>query len=188
VLRRRPSPALVVAFLALLVAMSGVGYAAIPARDGDVHLCYSKKTGDVVVVDTQSDDFDCEKKWSGFVLDSKPTSMQSPDGRFKMSVTNSGVQLTGPNASVVLGDEAMTVDAGKDLAVNVGGNATLNVVKSLNLETGDAIGVKTRRITALTTLGTTLTTKDLTVSASGKIDMKASGDVTIKGSKVTQNR
>ena len=140
------------------------------------------------VVDTQSDDFDCEKKWAGFVLDTKPTSMQSPDGRFKIAVTNSGVQLTGPSASVNLGDEALTIDAAKDLDVSVGGNANVAVAKSVNLQAAETIAVRAKRITVQSFLGTTLTTKDLTVSASGKIDMKASGDVSIKGSKVTQNR
>src|SRR5215207_8913953 len=78
--RRRPSPAFVLAFLALLVSLSGVGYAAIPAKDGDVHLCYSKTTGEVTVVDTQRDNFDCEKSWVGFTFDTKPTRLVSPNG------------------------------------------------------------------------------------------------------------
>jgi hypothetical protein len=40
---KRPSPALVVAFVALLVALGGVTYAAIPAPDGTIHACVGSR-------------------------------------------------------------------------------------------------------------------------------------------------
>ncbi len=48
---RRPSPALVVALLALVVAMAGGALAAIPGKDGVVHTCYPKSGGRLRVVD-----------------------------------------------------------------------------------------------------------------------------------------
>src|SRR5436853_6987594 len=101
-LRRRSSPALVVAFLALLVSASGVAFGTIPARDGDIHACYSKKTGDVEFVNTQKDQFACQQNWRGLVIDTTPTSLTSPDGRFKIEVSNSGARMAGPNTSVEL--------------------------------------------------------------------------------------
>jgi hypothetical protein len=98
--RRRPSPTLIVAFLALLVSASGVAFGTIPAKDGDVHVCYSKKTGAVEVVNTQKDTFDCEKNWNGLIIDTAPTSLTSPDGRFKVEATNTGARLSGPDGSV----------------------------------------------------------------------------------------
>ena len=47
---RRPSPALVVATAALVVALGGVTYAAIPASDGTIHSCYDAR-GSLHVVD-----------------------------------------------------------------------------------------------------------------------------------------
>jgi hypothetical protein len=98
--RRRPSPTLIVAFLALLVSASGVAFGTIPARDGDIHVCYSKKTGDVEFVNTQRDKFDCEQNWRGLIIDTAPTTLTSPDGRFKVEATNTGARLSGPDGSV----------------------------------------------------------------------------------------
>jgi hypothetical protein len=47
---RRPSPALVVATAALVVALGGVTYAAIPSSDGTIHSCYDAR-GSLHVVD-----------------------------------------------------------------------------------------------------------------------------------------
>jgi hypothetical protein len=47
-----PSPALVVAFIALLVAVGGAAFAAIPDTAGVVHACYQKNGGGMRVVDT----------------------------------------------------------------------------------------------------------------------------------------
>jgi hypothetical protein len=46
----RPSPALVVALLALFVAVSGFAIAKIPGKGGVIHACYKKKGGAVRVV------------------------------------------------------------------------------------------------------------------------------------------
>jgi hypothetical protein len=47
----RPSPALVVAVIALVVAASGVAVAAIPGPGGNIHACYSQRDGTLRVVD-----------------------------------------------------------------------------------------------------------------------------------------
>jgi hypothetical protein len=44
-LRRRPSPALVVSLMALVVAVGGVAWAAIPAPDGTIKACYATTNG-----------------------------------------------------------------------------------------------------------------------------------------------
>jgi len=47
----RPSPALVVAIAALVVALGGVAYATIPGSDGVIHGCYLKAVGSLRVID-----------------------------------------------------------------------------------------------------------------------------------------
>ena len=96
----RPSPALVLAFIALVVSVSGVAMATIPAKDGDIHACYSTKTGALELINTQKDTFDCEKNWKGLVIDSTPTRLVSPDGRFTIEATNTGARMTGPGSTV----------------------------------------------------------------------------------------
>src|SRR5689334_986571 len=78
--RQRPSAALVVAILALIAALGGGALAAIPDPSGDVHFCYSKKTGNVQVVNANTDIVDCQKGWKNFNLDASPTVLQSPNG------------------------------------------------------------------------------------------------------------
>ena len=50
----RPSPALVVALLALVVALGGVAWSAIPDGSGVIHGCYDASTGDLRVTFTPS--------------------------------------------------------------------------------------------------------------------------------------
>ena len=51
---RPPSPSMIVAFIALLVAAGGVTYAAIPDSSGDIHGCFSDRTGALRVIDTEA--------------------------------------------------------------------------------------------------------------------------------------
>jgi hypothetical protein len=111
--RRRPSPALIVAFLALLVSVSGVAFATIPARDGDIHACYSKKTGAVDLVNTQMDQFGCPHNWKGLIIDTTPTSLTSPDGRFSIEVSNTGARMSGPSTSVELTPSDVNINGKK---------------------------------------------------------------------------
>jgi hypothetical protein len=53
--KRRPSPSMVVALIALLVAGGGAAFATIPdSDDGDIHGCYSNRDGKLRVIDAQS--------------------------------------------------------------------------------------------------------------------------------------
>jgi hypothetical protein len=49
----RPTPAMAVALLALLIAASGAAVAAIPSGDGTITACYAKNTGALRVINTQ---------------------------------------------------------------------------------------------------------------------------------------
>jgi hypothetical protein len=49
--RFRPSPALIVAIAALMVALGGVAYATIPDSSGVIHGCYLDKIGTLCVID-----------------------------------------------------------------------------------------------------------------------------------------
>ena len=51
---RRPSPAMAVASVALLVALGGAAEAAIPDNSGVVHGCYVTNTGQLSVIDSSS--------------------------------------------------------------------------------------------------------------------------------------
>ena len=52
---RRPSPAMVVAFIALLVAGGGAAVAAIPdSDDAEIHGCYTTRTGALRVIDAEA--------------------------------------------------------------------------------------------------------------------------------------
>jgi hypothetical protein len=53
--RHRPSPAAAIAIAALIVALGGAAFAAIPDSGGTVHACYQKATGNLRVVDSASD-------------------------------------------------------------------------------------------------------------------------------------
>jgi hypothetical protein len=133
--RRRPSPALIVAFLALVVSLTGVAFGTIPAKDGDIHACYSKKTGDIQLVNTQKDSFDCEKNWKGLIIDTEPTSLTSPDGRFKVEATNTGARLSGPDTSVELANGQVKINGKK---VTVTSDTSFDVTASSIRETASA--------------------------------------------------
>ncbi len=50
---RTPSPAMVVALVALLLAAAGVSFAAIPGSNGSINGCYTTKDGRLRVIDTE---------------------------------------------------------------------------------------------------------------------------------------
>ena len=132
-LRRRPSPALIVAFLALLVSVSGVAFGTIPAKDGEIHACYSKKTGNIDLVNTQRDQFGCPHNWAGLIIDTTPTSLTSPDGRFSIEVDNNGARMTGPNTSVELTGSDVNVNGRK---VTIASDTSVDVRANNISETG----------------------------------------------------
>ena len=162
----RPSPALVVAFLALLVCMSGTAVAAIPARDGDVHLCYNPRGGDVEVVDTQRDRFRCPRRWRGFIIDARPTEIESPSGRFKVEATNSVARLTGPQGQIEVGPDKLRIAS--DLPVEIVGGSTVQVT-----------GGQTVTTTAGTDINM-LAGRNLDVLANGTARLRSIGDLTVQ--------
>jgi hypothetical protein len=50
----RPTPAMGVALLALLIACSGAAVAAIPSSDGTISACRDNRTGTLRVINTES--------------------------------------------------------------------------------------------------------------------------------------
>lgn len=52
ILRYRPSPAMAVALISLLVALGGVAFATIPDPSGEIHGCFKKVNGDLRLVDS----------------------------------------------------------------------------------------------------------------------------------------
>jgi hypothetical protein len=53
IIRHRPSPAMTVAFIALLVGLGGVAVASIPGRGGVIKACSSKSTGSLRAIDSK---------------------------------------------------------------------------------------------------------------------------------------
>jgi hypothetical protein len=51
-----PTPATVIALIALVIAIGGVGYAAIPSGDGKINGCYDTSSGALRVIDTAKDE------------------------------------------------------------------------------------------------------------------------------------
>jgi hypothetical protein len=121
---RRPSPALLVALAALVVSLSGAAVAAIPARDGDVHICYSQTTGKVRAIDTQRDSFDCPRNWDGFTIDSEPTQLVSPNGNFRAVVSNTSARVFGPTGEVEITPSRINVDAA---VIEIDGSGVLDL-------------------------------------------------------------
>jgi hypothetical protein len=117
----RPSPALVIAFVALVASLSGVAMATIPAKDGDIHACYSTKTGQIELINTQKDAFDCERNWKGLVIDTSPTQLVSPNGMFTVEATNSGARMTGPGGTVEVSQSQITISSPSKVEVKSAG-------------------------------------------------------------------
>ena len=162
----RPSPALVVASLALLVCMSGTAVAAIPARDGDVHLCYNPRGGDVEAVDTQRDRFRCPRAWRGFIIDARPTEIESPSGRFKLEATNTGARLDGPQGSVELGPTKLRVAS--DLPIEIVGGSTVDITAGSTMNTTAGLDINA------------LAGRNLSLLANGTGRLRSLGDLTVQ--------
>jgi hypothetical protein len=123
---RRPSPALVVACFALIVALGGSAIAAIPDPSGEVHFCYSPKTGEVKVVTENQDDPDCQRRWKSFDIEALPDSLQSANGDFAVKATNTGVVLSGGGQSLRLDATGITVTSSAKVTVQGAGPVKVN--------------------------------------------------------------
>jgi len=53
--KHRPSPAIAIALAALVVALGGAAFVAIPDSNGTIHACYQKHTGNLRVVTSPSE-------------------------------------------------------------------------------------------------------------------------------------
>jgi hypothetical protein len=124
--RHRPSPSLVVACLALAAALGGSAIAAIPDPSGEVHFCYSPKTGNVKVVTENQDDPDCQRRWKSFDIEALPDTLRSPNGDFAVKATNGGVVLSGQGQSVRLEPNGITIDSSTRVTVQGSAQVRLN--------------------------------------------------------------
>jgi hypothetical protein len=184
----RQSPAFVVALLALVVALGGAAFAAIPAADGDVHFCYSKKTGAVEVVNTQIDRFGCERNWRGFIIDSRPAAIESAGGASSVEATQGGINATTEGNLGLTAQDNASLTAGKDMSVTAGKNLAVETGKVITVDAGDKIVLKTGDASIEMRKDGTISIKGKGITIDGqKVDVKASSDVTIKGSKVGGN-
>lgn len=162
---RRPSPALAVAFLALAVALGGVAVAAVPAKNGDVHMCYSKATGNAKVVDSQTSRFKCERNWRGFTIAAQPQRLESPESDATLRVaTNGDAVMNAPGGEIRIGDKKVNVTASDELQLSTGGASIL-------MKKDGTIAITGSRVTIDGT----------------EVDIKAASDVTVKGTKIGQN-
>ena len=128
--RCRPSAALVISILALSVALGGGALVAIPDPSGDVHFCYSKRTGAVQVINANTDTVDCQRNWKNFNIDTSPTVLQSLNGEFRVKVTDTGITLRGDAASIVLQkDGQIKLTSSSDLTVTAIGNINLQATR-----------------------------------------------------------
>ena len=189
-MRRRPSPALVVAFLALLVSASGVTFAAIPARDGDVHACYDKKTGQIELKNTQRDRFTCPKKWAGLTIDTTPgqlirpgvsittttppqveatntaSRLVSPNGEFKIEATNTGARMTGPKGAITVSDSKVAVLG--DVPVEVTANTKVSVTGGAEVDVSGGRALS-------------MTGADMNLNASANLMLNGGSTATLQG-------
>jgi hypothetical protein len=95
--RLRPSPALLVAIVALAVALGGVAYAAIPDSAGVIHGCYSR-TGALSVINTSAGQT-CGRGTTA--LNWNQTGPQGQPGLSNLSYTTYTETWTGPGYGAV---------------------------------------------------------------------------------------
>jgi hypothetical protein len=111
----RPSPAMVVALVALLIACSGAAFAAIPSSSGTITTCYDKGNGTLRVIDAEDGDTchstETALSWkdgiTGKVADSDKLDGKDSSKFARASLFGSPVDAyngENPNANCVLGE------------------------------------------------------------------------------------
>src|SRR3954451_2393263 len=93
---RRPAPGTVLGGLALVVAVTGVGIAAIPAGNGVISACYAKKGGAVRVIDTAKKQ-KCTRKEKALSFNQK--GLPGPKGDTGAQGAQGGPGVAGTNGS-----------------------------------------------------------------------------------------
>ena len=174
---RHPAAALIVSIASLAVSLTGAAIATIPAKDGDVHACYSKGSGEIKVINTQADRFACERNWAGFRFDTTPTELVSPNGDYGVQVTNRGVSMTAPSGEVRLSANKISIAAvqrsGQGIEVNSEALEGVKLIATGATTTMNATGIRTEA-------------PDVDIRASGTIDLRGA-TVRANGSAVKTN-
>jgi hypothetical protein len=123
---RRPgriSHATVVAYLALFVALGGSAYAAATITGRDV-VDRSLTGADIRNGTIRSPDV---RRLTGADLGAgEPWTLRSPNRRFSVSVTDTGVAMRGPGSSVIINNTGVTVDGANTTNIDAGGILRLN--------------------------------------------------------------
>lgn len=94
---------------------------------------------------------------------SSATTLTSPDGQFKVAVSNTGITLSGPGTSFVLTPNNITQNAALATSVTSGTVYTMNVGAAMDLSVG----------------------ANLSVAAGGALDLESAGAATLGGASGT---
>jgi hypothetical protein len=99
-----------------------------------------------------------------------PVVQQSPNGLYKLSITDTGIELSGPQSTIRLNDAGILIKIpgtyqveAKDLAVRIDRNANYRIGQNLTLEAASNVQIK----------------------ASGTSDISASGAASFTGSRLS---
>lgn len=127
---------------AVAVVAAGVAWATIPAGDGRIDACYDDRTGQVRVYDAAGGSIkDCGKNETGIFWSQTgppgPAGPQGPAGTFSgafesdngdygVSVTDAGIELTGPTSSIVLDGDGVTIGGSSPVSIESSGAISLD--------------------------------------------------------------
>jgi len=115
--QHRPSPGTVFGFAALVVALGGVAFAAIPDSNGTIHGCYQKQRGNLRVVDSSDECRGNER--------SLDWSQQGPPGSSVAYDEQTGEVTTDSLTPVDLGGPSVTVNVSQSGLIAVFARADL---------------------------------------------------------------
>jgi hypothetical protein len=101
--RYRPSPGTAIAITALVVAIGGVAYAAIPDSNGTIHGCYQKENGNLRVVASATD---CKTNETAIQWN-----QQGPPGQSGNVHTFGDVRLSDGQSRVLVSEGPLTLTA-----------------------------------------------------------------------------
>jgi hypothetical protein len=168
----------VVGGVAVGLAAGGIAYASVPDSSGLIHGCYNPNGVTAVngtalnIIDR--DKASCSKNqqeisWSqtgppgpkGDKGDQGPSgtfagAFQSPNGDYGISVTDNGIQLSGPNGSIQIGSGGVSLNAG-------GSHVSIDQLGGVDVQGSH----------------------DITVQGSANVDMHAGAQAIIEGAAVT---